>query len=41
MLKILDSDVSRATSYGAYISDLIRFARASSNVSDFKIGIHF
>ena len=30
----LYGDVSRRTSYGVYISQLIRFARASSNVSD-------
>ena len=32
----LDEDVPRCTSYGIYISQLIRFARASSNVSDFN-----
>ena len=32
----LESDVSRCTSYGVYISQLIRFARASSNLSDFN-----
>ena len=32
----LDGDVSRRTSYGVYISQLIRFARASSNVGDFN-----
>ena len=32
----LDSDVPRRTSYGVYISQLIRFARTSSNVSDFN-----
>ena len=32
----LDGDVSRRTSYGVCISQLIRFARASSNVSDFN-----
>ena len=32
----LDGDVTRRTSYGVYISQLIRFARASSNVSDFN-----
>ena len=32
----LDGDVPRHTSYGVYISQLIRFARASSNVSDFN-----
>ena len=29
-------ETSRRTSYGVYISQLIRFARASSNVSDFN-----
>ena len=32
----LDGDVPRRTSYGVYISELIWFARASSNLSDFK-----
>ena len=32
----LDGDVHRRTSYGVYISQLIRFARASSNLSDFN-----
>ena len=32
----LDGNVPRRTSYGVYISQLIRFARASSNVSDFN-----
>ena len=32
----LNGDVSRRTSYGVYISQLIRFARASSNVSDYN-----
>ena len=32
----LDGDVPRSTSYGVYISQLIRFARASSYVTDFK-----
>ena len=31
---ILDGDVSRSTPYGVYISQLIRFARASSHVAD-------
>ena len=31
----LDGDVPRSTSYGVYISQLIRFARASSYVADF------
>ena len=32
----LDGDVRRSTSYGVYISQLIRFARASSYVNDFN-----
>ena len=32
----LDGDVHRSTSYGVYISQLIRFARASSYVADFN-----
>ena len=32
----LDCDVPRSTSYGVYISQLIRFARASSHVADFN-----
>ena len=32
----LDGDVLRSTSYGVYISQLIRFARASSCVADFN-----
>ena len=32
----LDGDVPRRTSYGVYISQLIRFARASSNINDFN-----
>ena len=32
----LDGDVPRRISYGVYISQLIRFARASSNLSDFN-----
>ena len=31
-----DGDVPRRTSYGVYIYKLIRFARASSNLSDFN-----
>ena len=31
----LDGDITRATSYGAYISQLIRFARVSSHDADF------
>ena len=32
----LDGDVPRRTSYGVYIPQFIRFARASSNLSDFN-----
>ena len=32
----LDGDVPRSPSYGVYISQLIRFARVCSNVSDFN-----
>ena len=32
----LDGDVPRRPSYGVYISELIRFARASSHVTDFS-----
>ena len=32
----LDGDVPRSTSYGGYISQLIRFARVSSHVDDFN-----
>ena len=32
----LDGDVSRRPSYGVYISQLIRFARASSHIDDFN-----
>ena len=32
----LDGDVPRRTSYGVYKSQLIRFARASSNLNDFN-----
>ena len=32
---ILDGNVPRPTSYGVYISQLIRFARASSHVDNF------
>ena len=32
----LDGDVPRRTSYGINISQLIRFARTSSNVRDFS-----
>ena len=30
----LDGDVSRSTSYGVYISQIIRFARLSNHVDD-------
>ena len=33
----LDGDVPRATSYGVYISQLIRFARACTSVDDFNV----
>ena len=33
----LDGDIPRSTSYGVYISQLIRFARASSHVADCNI----
>ena len=32
----LDGDVPPRTSYGVYMSQLIRFARASSNLNDFN-----
>ena len=32
----LDGDVPRSTSYGIYISQVIRFARASNHVADFN-----
>ena len=32
----LDGDVPRSTVYGVYISQLIRFARVSSHVTDFN-----
>ena len=34
--QFLDGDVHRSTSYGVYISQLIRFAIASSHVADFN-----
>ena len=34
--QFLDGDVSRSTSYGVYISQIIPFARASSYVADFN-----
>ena len=33
---LFDGDVPRSTSYGVYISQLIRFARVSSHVDDFN-----
>ena len=36
----LDGDVPRSTSYGVYIFQLIRFARASSYVADFTLAIN-
>ena len=35
-IPFLDGDVPRTTSYGVYISKLIRFPRASSYVADFN-----
>ena len=35
----LDGDVPRSTSYGVYISQIIRFARVSSYIDDFKVVI--
>ena len=35
-IPFLDGYVPQRTSYGVYISQLIRFARASSNLSDFN-----
>ena len=32
----LHGDVPRTTSYGVYISQLVRFARVSSHVTDFN-----
>jgi len=32
----LDGDVPRATSYGVYISQLVRFSRACNDVNDFN-----
>ena len=34
--QFLDDDVPCSTSYGVYISQLIRFARASSHATDFN-----
>ena len=35
-IPILNGNLPRSTSYGVYISQLIRFARASSHVADFN-----
>ena len=35
-IQFLEGDVPRSKSYGVYISQLIRFARASSYVADFN-----
>ena len=37
----LDGDDPRSTSYGAYISQLIRFARSSSHVADCGVCCEF
>ena len=34
LVSFLDGDVPRPTSYGVYISQLIRFARVCSHVTD-------
>ena len=36
----LDSEVPRSSSYGVYFSQLIRFARASSYITDFTLRIN-
>ena len=36
----LDGDIPRSTSYGVYISQLIRFARESSYVTNFSLAIN-
>ena len=35
--QFLDGDIPRVSSYGVYISQLIRFARVSSHVLDFNM----
>ena len=35
----IDGDIPRSTSFGVYISKLIRFSRASSHVADFNTRI--
>ena len=34
--QLLEGDVPRSTSYGVYVSQLIRFARAFSHIADFN-----
>ena len=34
--QFLDGDIPRSTSYGVYISQLMRFARESSYITDFN-----
>ena len=38
---VLDWDVPRSSSYGVYISQLIRFARASSHVAALTLAINY
>ena len=40
-LQLLDGDAPRSTSYGVNISQLIRFARASSHAANFHSAIQF
>ena len=40
-IPFLDGDVPRPTSYGVYISQLVRFARVSSYVDDFNTRYNF
>ena len=37
----LDGEVPRSTSYGVYISQLIRYAQVSSHVGDFNTRVRF
>ena len=39
--RFLDGDVRRSTSYGVYVSQLIRFARVSSHVDASILAIKF
>ena len=41
IFSFLDGDVPQAPSYGVYISQLIRFARKCSNVSDSTTETYF